>query len=657
MNVKSYLTTVTLGTLLVACGSNEKPVISGETYSLFSPDSATVVKISCIDGIPGYSLEHNGKIYIEYSPIGIKTDLGDFSKGLIVKNISEAGKVEGSYSMKNTKKRDISFQGNEYTVTFGNDTTDLFEMQWHLQKNDAAFRYLVIPHGETRVCRVLEETTEFVMPEGTTTFLAPQMRAMGGWMRTAPSYETRHKADAQMDEGLDVKDGFVFPALFKVADNGWLQLSETGVGSNYSASHLKYNGNRAYQYVFPDEKEFNGNGTSQPGLALTDYTPWRTFTFGEDLAPLAETTIQFDLVEPLYEASQDYKYGKGTWSWIIYDDWATIYPYQKDYVDFSNELGYQTVLVDGRWDTQIGRDSIAILAKEAAAKDVGLFLWYNSNGYWNDAPQTPRGIMDNSIKRRKEMQWMKDNGIKGIKVDFFGSDKQQAMKLYEDILFDANDYGLMVIFHGATLPRGWEKMYPNFVASEAVRASENLRFSQEECDMEAYSATFHPVSRNAVASMDFGGSTLNRYYNHKDEPGSSERKTSEVFALATAVMFQSPVQHFALSRAGNANAPAWAVEFMKAVPTTWDDIRWIKGYPGKHAALARKTGDTWYVAGINANDDDFKFEIPAEILANANEITVYSDSSDLKGSEMKYNSSNIPEIKVPKNGGYVAVIK
>ena len=642
--------------VLSACSYNQRDKKPSFEAKLFSPDSTAIVTISEIDGSPYYSLSYKGEKFIEDSPIGIVTDLGDFSKDLKIKDVTEVKSVSGKYRMRNAKKSDISYNGSEYTVVFGNDTTDLFSMEWHLQNNDVAFRYTIIPHGETRVCRVLEETTEFTFPEETTTFLSEQMEAMGGWMRTAPSYETSYLADAMMDRGYQAKDGFVFPSLFKIGDNGWLQLSETGVGGNYSASHLKYKGQKKYQYVFPDENEFNGNGTSQPGLSLPGVTPWRTITFGSDLSPIAETTIQFDLVEPLYEPSKEYEYGKGTWSWIIYDDWATIYPIQEDYVNFSKELGYKTVLVDGKWDTQIGRDSIEILAAEASKKDVGIFLWYNSNGYWNDSPQTPRDVMNNSIKRKKEMKWMQENGIKGIKVDFMGSDKQQAMQLYEDILADANDHGLMVIFHGATLPRGWEKMYPNFISNEAVRASENLRFLQEECDNEAYNATFHPVSRNAVASMDFGGSTLNKYYNPENKPGASERKTSDVFALATAVMFQSPVQHFALARSGIEAAPEWAVEFMKEVPTTWDDIRWIEGYPGKNVAMARKNGDKWYVVGINALEEPFSFSIPEELLDHSSDITVYSDDNNLTGKKMTVTKENIEPIIVPKNGAYLAVI-
>ena len=167
------------------------------------------------------------------------------------------------------------------------------------------------------------------------------------------------------------------------------------------------------------------------------------------------------------------------------------------------------------------------------------------------------------------------------------------MKLYEDILFDANDFGLMVIFHGCTLPRGWERMFPNFAASEAVLASENLHFTQKSCDAEAFNACLHPFIRNTVGSMDFGGSTLNHYYNSTNsaEMWGGNRITSDVFALATAILFQSGMQHFALAPNNLTDAPEWAIGFMKDVPVTWDEVRFIDGYPGKYVILARRHGE------------------------------------------------------------------
>ena len=397
----------------------------------------------------------------------------------------------------------------------------------------------------------------------------------------------------------------------------------------------------------------NGLHSVTPGIPLPGFTPWRTVTVGNSLAPIVETTVPFDVVSPKYEASRDYTYGKGTWSWIIGMDGATNYDEQRRYIDFAAAMGYNSVLVDALWDTQIGYDRIEELSRYAASKGVALYLWYNSNGYWNDAPQGPRGIMNDAVARRKEMKWMRDNGIRGIKVDFFGGDKQPMMQLYEDILADANDYGLLVIFHGCTLPRGWERMYPNYAASEAVLASENLHFSQGSCDAEAFNATIHPFVRNTVGSMDFGGSALNKYYNAANKPGGSRRVTSDVFALATAVLFQSPVQHFALAPGNLTDAPAWAVDFMKEVPVLWDETRYIDGYPGKYVVLARRHGDTWYIAGVSAQKEPVTVALELPMFAPSQKVTVYSDDSELQGSvkEMKIDKKQRLKITMPCNGG------
>jgi hypothetical protein len=331
---------------------------------------------------------------------------------------------------------------------------------------------------------------------------------------------------------------------------------------------------------------------------------------------------------------------------------------QKEYIDFSAAMEYQTILVDALWDTQIGRDKIEELAQYGKSKNVALFLWYNSNGFWNDAPQGPRGIMDNTITRRKEMEWMKSIGVRGIKVDFFGGDKQVTMKLYEDILSDANDFGLLVIFHGCTLPRGWERMYPNYAASEAVLASENLHFNQSSCNAEAFNACLHPFIRNTVGSMDFGGSALNKFYNADNKPNhGSKRMTSDVFALATAVMFQSAVQHFALAPNNLTDAPEWAVDFMKKVPVTWDEIRFIDGYPGKYVVLARRHGKNWYIAGINAPKEALSLKVKLPMIEAGKAVKLYSDDEQLNGNltSVRLDKNQEIDLTIPCNGGALIV--
>lgn len=628
-----------------------------------SPNGQLKVNVSCDNGVANYSVVLDSDTLICKSPLGLRTTIGDYTKGLKLTGMSEIKSVSENYSLPQSKIADISYTANEATYSFATDaerSVPAFDVTMHVDDSNVAFKYTIhsvrARGGERLSCIVEEENTIYNFPEGTTSFNCPQMLPQGGFARTTPSYETFYEYDAPLGKngsGL----GYVFPALFKIGDKGWVMLNETNVGGNYCGSRIDCAGDRAYTIAYPDEREFGGVGQANPGLSLPGDTPWRTITVGRTMAPLAETTIQWDLVKPQYEASIDYKYGRSAWSWIIRMDDSCNYDEQKEYIDFAAEMGWEYLLIDAWWDRNIGYEKIEELSKYAQSKGVGLFLWYNSNGYWNDAPQGPRGKLHRLMDRRREMAWLQKAGIKGLKIDFIGGDKQQCMQMYEDILFDANEFGLMVIFHGCTLPRGWERMYPNFAAAEAVRASENLSFGQNDNDLEAKAGTMHPVLRNAVANMDFGGSALNKRYSKGNDRG-TYRRTSDVYALATAVLFQSPIQNFALAPNNLTDAPEWAIDFMKKVPTTWEDMKYIDGYPGKYLIMARKHAGKWILAAINAEEKPLELQYNVNDLFSGNEpVTVYSDTPELVGGvkTVKANKKGIIKLSVPCNGGLVVM--
>jgi Glycoside hydrolase 97. len=617
---------------------------------IVSPNGKVILTLSMDQGQPSYQVAYDGQTVIVPSVLGLVTNIGDYSQGLVQKTV-ETKAVKETYSLRNIKQSHVNYEATEAVATYEQDGQTVMDIIFRVSNRDVAFRYKIYPKKEARVCVVERETSSFVLPDGTTTFLCPQSKPMGGFARTSPSYETPYTTDDAMGKN-GWGEGYTFPCLFK-APTGWVLISETGTDGGYVGCRLLNETGGTYRIGFPQQGELNGVGSVTPAMSLPGETPWRTITIGP-LANIMETTVPFDLVQQKYEASQDYIYGKGSWSWIIGMDPSCNFDEQKRYIDFSAAMGYQSVLIDAFWDQQIGYEKIAELARYGKEKGVGIFLWYNSNGSWNDAFQTPIGKMNNSRIRREEMRWMQENGIRGIKVDFFGGDKQPMMQLYEDILADANDFGLLVIFHGCTLPRGWERMYPNYAASEAVLASENLHFGQGACDAEARNATIHAFVRNTVGSMDFGGSALNKRYSADNQHG-TVRKTSDVYALATAVLFQSAVQHFALAPNNLTDAPAWAIDFMKRVPTTWDEVKLIDGYPGKYVIMARRCGTKWYVVGINADEQPLKKMVTLPMFEKGTELTVYSDDAQLNGSvkSLKQNKKQQIMMTIPCNGGIV----
>ncbi|MDE5793865.1 MAG: glycoside hydrolase family 97 protein [Muribaculaceae bacterium] len=631
--------------------------LTGGAATVSSPDGRLVLTTSLsAAGQPLYSVTYDGQPILLDSPLGFVSNIGDFSKGLTLTG-EKTGKVEKSFDQAKIKKSHIDWSANTLTESYSAGKKKDMSIEWQVGDNDIAFRYVIPVEGETRSMIIEKEASGFRFPDFTTTFLTPQSDAMIGWKRTKPSYEENYKADAPLSEPSQYGHGFTFPALFHVGDNGWALLTETGVDGYFCGSRLGDYKDGVFAIEYPMPEENNGNGTAAPAIGLPGKTPWRTITIGKTLKPIVETTIPWNLVEPLYASDFEVKPGKGTWSWILWQDKSINYEDQIKYIDFAADMGYQNVLVDNWWDTNIGKDGIAKLAKYAQSKGVNLLIWYSSSGWWNDIEQGPINKMSRPIPRKEEMKWLESLGIKGIKVDFFGGDKQETMRLYEDILSDANDHGISVIFHGCTMPRGWERMYPNYVGSEAVLASENLVFSQDFCDIEDFNATLHPFIRNAAGVMEYGGTVLNKRLNRNNDGGTT-RRTTDAFQLATSILFQNPVQNFALAPNNLTDAPADAISFMKNVPTTWDDTVFIDGYPGKYVVLARKgTNGKWYIAGVSADEKPLKLELDLPMLTKGQEVKLYAEDgkTPLAAKTLKIKNPAKVAVTLTKRDGFVIV--
>lgn len=624
--------------------------------SVSSPNGKVRVDVTINNGEPSYSVFYNGKEMLKDSPLGIVADYGDFSKNLkiIARHDNEMNR---NYSNDRIKKSEVKFNANTLECEFKNPAGDKMGVEFVVSDNDVAFRYNMKRPKQTGSARIMEEKTGFHLPEISTAFLTPQSDAMIGWKRTKPSYEEEYIIDAPIDTKSQYGHGFTFPALFKVGDDGWVLISETGVDRNYCGSRLSDQVNGVYSIAFPMAEENNGNGTSEPAFALPGSTPWRTITIGNNLAPIVETTAAWNTVNPRFESEYAFNPSKGTWSWILWQDDSINKNDIKKYIDLAAAMGYPYTLIDCGWDTNIGRDGIEELIEYGKDKGVTPLMWYSSSGYWNDITQSPINIMDNPISRKKEMKWLQSIGVKGIKVDFFGGDKQETMRLYEDILSDAADHGLMVIFHGCTLPRGWEAMYPNYVGSEAVLASENMIFNQHFCDKEAENATLHPFIRNTVGAMEYGGSFLNKRMHRSNEKGNI-RRTSDAFQLALATIYQSPAQNFALAPNNLEDASPIALDFMREVPTKWDDTKYVAGYPGKYAVIARKSAGKWYVSGINAMEEPVDLDIDLSFIGDGS-ATIYKDNSSnnlvKETVNLKADKKGKSQFKItlPKEKGFV----
>lgn len=670
-----------LSALLVAMGVN------AQVASVSSPDGRLKVNVDVKAGKPVYEVIYDGKQVLDESPLGFVADHGDFSQKVTFASKKEAH-LEYNYDLSRSKFSSVHVDANQLVVTLKNEKGMPFDVDFRVSNNDVAFRY-AIPNHPSRAnekkfsVRIMKEATGFDFPSHTTTFLTPQSHAMIGWKGTKPSYEEGYGYDEPMDKKSQYGHGYTFPALFKVPDTSnpsrsyvpmtWVLVSETGVDSRYCASRLSdMKGDGLYTVEFPMAEENGGNGTVEPAFALPGTTPWRTITVGDNsLKPIVETTVPWDFVTPRYESPHHYEYGKGTWSWIVWQDNSINYDDQVKYIQLAKAMGFKYVLIDNWWDTNIGKEKMTELVKYAQSQGVDVFLWYSSSGWWNDIEQGPINIMSDPITRKQYMRWMNLIGVKGIKVDFFGGDKQETMRLYEEILSDADDNHIMVIFHGCTIPRGWERMYPNYVGSEAVLASENIYFGQGAADKEAKDAATHPFIRNAIGCMEFGGCFMNRHI-RKGNKGGTTRKTSDCHELATCILFQNPIQNFAITPENlpteatkdmkpneeGAPAPAISMDFLREVPTTWDETVFIDGYPGQYCVLARRHGDTWYIAGNNATGKPLTLKLNLPMLQKGDKAILYSDNlkdREPQKSELKVSNPKAVTVKMVDQGGFVMV--
>lgn len=620
------------------------------------PDGALKVNVELKDGSPVYSVHYNNKIFLEPSPLGLKTSIGDFSTGL--KQLGhQVRTIDETYTMPHAKVSRVHYQANELVCNYLNEKGDTLQVIFRVSNNDIAQAYRIASPKHTH-CIIEKEATGFDFPSYTTTFITPQAPAGDGWMGTKPSYEEEYTLDEAIGTPSRYKLGYTFPALFHVGNDGWVLVSETGVSSHYAGTKLSEGTQDGlYTIAFPEKAENGGVGDATIAASIPSLTSWKTITVGETLKPIVETTSAYDNVRPLYEPTQVYQPGRSTWSWILWQDASCNYKDQQTFIDLAAAMGYEYILIDALWDKQIGYENMPSLIAYAQSKGVDVLLWYNSNGNWNDAPQGPKHRLDSAPARQKEMAWMKTLGVKGIKVDFFGGDKQATMKLYEDILTDANQYGIAVVFHGCTLPRGWERMYPNHMSSEAALVSENLVFGQYHADKEAQRSTLYPFIRNAVSAMDFGGVFFNKHFS-KDGVNGTLRKTTDAFQIATSVLYQSGIQHFGITPNNLTEQPEFILDFMKKVPTVWDETRFIDGYPGKYCVVARRYGNQWYIAATNATGQPMKLNLSLLWLTNQQVSIIHDNEVRTAGlSQGTVNKKGILTIEMQPMGGAMIYTK
>ena len=620
-------------------------------YIVASPDKHIVVSLVSESKHFSYKIDYNGEEVLKKSKLGLLTEDEDFANDLRVLSVSGQTKVQDRYELFTGKRRINNYLANKLVIHLQNKNEKKLDIIFQVSNDGVAFKYY-FPDKTSEIKTIKEEVTSFQFDTSARAFLQPMQIAKTGFQKSNPAYEEHYKQNILVTDTSTFGAGWVYPALFHYKDT-WVLITESSLDSNYCGTRLQSNSRDGeYKVGFPDPREvFTGKGYL-PHSKFPFYSPWRVITIGS-LKTIVESTLGTDVAKPSIKINTSFvKPGKSSWSWIMSKDDSIVYSEQVRYVDFAAKMNWQYCLVDAGWDQKIGYDKIKELSKYAASKNVGLILWYNSSGDWNTVPFTPKSKLLTHADRLIEFGRLKQMGIKGVKIDFFGGDGQSMIQYYIDILNDAAQFQLLVNFHGATLPRGWERTYPNLVTMEAIKGFEFVTFSQGDGDAQPNHAAMLPFTRNAFDPMDF--TPMNLY---KIETSRTKRKTSSAFELATSVIFLSGVQHFAESPSGMQHVPEYVQKFLRDLPVRWDDVKFIEGYPGKYVVLARKAGNKWYVACINGENTERTIDINTSAFKKLNGTLITDGAEPLTFRTEKIDPNFKGKVVLKPYGGSVIVFE
>ncbi|UCG58207.1 MAG: glycoside hydrolase family 97 catalytic domain-containing protein, partial [Phycisphaerales bacterium] len=433
----------------------------------------------------------------------------------------------------------------------------------------------------------------------------------------------------------------------------WGLLTEAGLEPSYCACRLEQKApGGVYRLRFPDEGEGNHTGTVEPSWTLPWATPWRVVMVAESLSKIVESTLVTNLSPPSIVRDTSWiKPGRASWSWLSDHDSPQDFDKLRKFVDLAAEMGWEYSLVDANW-TVMKNGTIHDLIEYAASKGVGLLLWYNSGGVHNYVSEKPRGLMFSRQIRRKEFKLLQQWGVKGVKVDFFQSDKQNIIQLYHDILKDAADFKIMVNFHGCTLPRGWSRTYPHLMSMESMRGAECYSFDRAFTAKAPTHNTTLPFTRNVVGPMDYTPVLfVDNVYRHL---------TSYAHELALGIIFESGWLHFADRVGAYLDLPEAPKDFLRNVPVAWDETRCLAGEPAKYIVLARRSGTQWYIGGINGEKAPRSVEIVLNFADEGSyEMTMLDDGNGPRSFSSRTRSirgGDTVTARMGEYGGFVGIL-
>lgn len=611
---------------------------STETLDVTSPTGKLGVTVEPMEGKAydkiTFSVNYDGKTILSQTELGLETDIQKFYGNLKLKSVSKAKRIIDDYKMITGKRSHCINEAFERTYSFENQEGNTLDITFRVYDNGVVFRYEINTIADKEY--VVDEYTAYNIPQGAKR-----------WMQQYdPGYEKFFpvSTDGKLPDRPKV-NSWGYPGLVELQDSVFMLITEANIRRGHCGS-LLFNGdnNDRYQVKLADKKQV---------AERTWVSPWRVLIIG-GLSDIVESTLVTDVSDPSkVEYTEWINPGMVSWIYWAYNHGSKDYQKVKEYIDLAAEMHWTYNLIDWEWDEMSNGGNLQDAVKYTLNKGIKPLLWYNSSTNW--IGPGPLFRLNKKQDREKEYAWLSEMGIAGIKVDFFSGDSVSTMNYYIDLLEDAIKYKLMLNFHGATIPRGWQRTYPHMMSIEGVYGAEWYNNAPILTNRAAEHNATLPFTRNVVGPMDYTPGT----FSNSQHP----HITSYAHELALPVIFESALQHMPDRPSVYYGLPEPVKRLLSELPVAWDDTKLLAGYPGEEVILARRKGNVWYIGGINGTNETKTLHISLDKIAvNGKKISIFKDGIDNKHFSIE---ENIPLANVKSDltieclprGGFVAVIK
>lgn len=611
---------------------------STETLDVTSPTGKLGVTVKPMEGKAydkiTFSVNYDGKTILSQTELGLETDIQKFYGNLKLKSVSKAKRIIDDYKMITGKRSHCINEAFERTYSFENQEGNTLDITFRVYDNGVVFRYEINTIADKEY--VVDEYTAYNIPQGAKR-----------WMQQYdPGYEKFFpvSTDGKLPDRPKV-NSWGYPGLVELQDSVFMLITEANIRRGHCGS-LLFNGdnNDRYQVKLADKKQV---------AERTWGSPWRVLIIG-GLSDIVESTLVTDVSDPSkVEYTEWINPGMVSWIYWAYNRGSKDYQKVKEYIDLAAEMHWTYNLIDWEWDEMSNGGNLQDAVKYTLNKGIKPLLWYNSSTNW--IGPGPLFRLNKKQDREKEYAWLSEMGIAGIKVDFFSGDSVSTMNYYIDLLEDAIKYKLMLNFHGATIPRGWQRTYPHMMSIEGVYGAEWYNNAPILTNRAAEHNATLPFTRNVVGPMDYTPGT----FSNSQHP----HITSYAHELALPVIFESALQHMPDRPSVYYGLPEPVKRLLSELPVAWDDTKLLAGYPGEEVILARRKGNVWYIGGINGTNETKTLHISLDKIAvNGKKISIFKDGIDDKHFAIE---ENIPLANVKSDltieclprGGFVAVIK